>query len=109
MNLLHVLLMAPQTGAQGGGGIQQILFFALIIGVFYFFMIRPQTKKAKAEREFKEKIGKGDKIVTIGGLHGKIVEVNDKTFIIDVENGVKLKIEKTAIAMDATKALEKQA
>jgi preprotein translocase subunit YajC len=74
----------------------------LIIVVFYFFMIRPQLKKSKEQKKFRENIKVGDKIVTIGGIHGKISEVQDTTFMITVEGGVKLKIEKNAISMDSS-------
>jgi preprotein translocase subunit YajC len=63
-------------------------------------MIRPQMKKAKEAKKYRESLKKGDKIITIGGIHGKIVDINDATFIIEVEDGVKLKIEKTAVATD---------
>jgi preprotein translocase subunit YajC len=63
-------------------------------------MIRPQMKKAKDQKKFRESIKVGDKIVTIGGIHGKIAEVAETTFIITVEAGVKLKIEKNAVSMD---------
>ena len=66
-------------------------------------MIRPQMKKAKLEKQFKEGLQKGDKIVTIGGVHGKITEVSDTTFIVEVDTNVKLKIEKTAVSAEATK------
>src|ERR1035437_9911061 len=103
MQTLNILL---QTGASGaGGGASTLIMIGLMVIVFYFFMIRPQMKKAKTEKQFKETVQKGDKIITIGGVHGKILEVNDKTFIIEVEGGNRLKIEKTAISMDATKAL----
>lgn len=105
--LLNVLLMLGNPGTQGGNPIAQFLPIILIIVVFYFFMIRPQTKKAKAEKEFKENLQKGTKIVTIGGVHGKIVDVNDTTFMMEVENGVKMKIEKSAVSMDATKTVNK--
>jgi preprotein translocase subunit YajC len=65
-------------------------------------MIRPQLKKAKDQKKFRENIKVGDKIVTIGGIHGKISDVGDTTFIITVEGGVKLKIEKNAISMDSS-------
>jgi preprotein translocase subunit YajC len=65
-------------------------------------MIRPQLKKAKDQKKFRENIKVGDKIVTIGGIHGKISEIQDTTFMITVEGGVKLKIEKNAISMDST-------
>lgn len=81
----------------------QLLMILLIIVIFYFFMIRPQMKKAKLEKQFKESLQKGDKIVTIGGVHGKIVDVNDTTFIVEVADNVKLKIEKTAVSAEATK------
>ena len=77
----------------------------LIIVVFYFFMIRPQLKKTKEQKKFRENIKVGDKIVTIGGIHGKISDVQETTFMITVEGGVKLKIEKNAISLDASTLL----
>ena len=87
----------------GGGGIQQFMMIGLIIIVFYFFMIRPQMKKAKDEKQFKESIKKGDKVVTIGGVHGKVLDVNEKTFMMEIDNNVKVKIEKSGISAEATK------
>lgn len=99
MNLPHILLMAP-TSKGGGFNLMDMLPLLLIIIVFYFFMIRPQLKKAKEQKKYREEIKKGDKIITIGGIHGKIVEVNDKTFVIEVEGNVRLKIEKAAVSME---------
>jgi preprotein translocase subunit YajC len=65
-------------------------------------MIRPQLKKTKEQKKFRENIKVGDKIVTIGGIHGKISDVQDTTFMITVEGGVKLKIEKNAVSMDSS-------
>jgi preprotein translocase subunit YajC len=96
---LQILLQAPV----GGAGIQQLLMIGLIIVIFYFFMIRPQMKKAKMEKQFKEGVQKGDKVVTIGGVHGRITEVNEKTFMIEVDTNVRLKVEKSAISAEATK------
>lgn len=87
------------------GQIGQFLPLVLIIVVFYFFMIRPQLKKTKEQKKFRENIKVGDKIVTIGGIHGKISDVGETTFMITVEGGVKLKIEKSAISMDASTLL----
>lgn len=101
MNLLSVILMAPQGGE--GSNITSIIFLVLIFGVFWLFMIRPQVKKQKEQQKFKDSINKGDKIVTIGGVHGKILEVQDATFIIEVEGGNRLKIEKTAVSMESSK------
>ena len=94
-----------QAAAPGGGGFGQILFLLLIVVVFYFFMIRPQMRKAKIEKEFRNELKKGDKIVTIGGLHGRILEVADKYFMIEIDTNVKVKIDRSAVAADATKAL----
>ena len=104
MNQLSVILM---MGGQDGQGspVTSIVFLLLIFGVFWLFMIRPQVKKQKAQQKFKESIGKGDKIVTIGGVHGKILEVQDTTFIIEVEGGNRLKIEKSAISMESSQPL----
>ena len=89
--------------ASGGGAGQQLLMILMIVVVFYFFMIRPQMRKAKMEKTFKESLNKGDKVVTIGGVHGKIIEVQDRTFTLEIDNNVKVKIEKTAISAEATK------
>ncbi len=105
MNLLNILLQAPAP-AGGGPGLPNVLLLVAIIVVFYFFMIRPQTKKAKLEREFRESLEKGAKVVTIGGIHGRIVEVNDKTFMVEIDSNVKVRVEKTAIAAEATRALD---
>ncbi len=94
MNLLAVLL-------EGGGLGINVVMFLLIIVVFYFFMIRPQMKKQKEGKKFMESLEKGQKIVTIGGVHGKIEEVRETTLIIGVEGGGKLKVEKRAISPDS--------
>ena len=99
MNPTNILLMA---GGGQAGGLGQFIPLILIIVVFYFFMIRPQLKKSKDQKKFRENIAKGDKIVTIGGMHGKIIDVQDTTFIIEVEGGHKLKVEKSAISMDSS-------
>ncbi len=109
MTLYSILLQAAPAagapGAQSPSALPTLIMIVLMIVVFYFFMIRPQMKKAKVEKNFKEQIVKGDKIVTLGGIHGKIVEVAERTFIIEVEGGNRLKIEKSAISMEATRSL----
>ncbi len=103
MNQLFIL-MAPQAG--GGGGIMSFLPLIAIVVVFYFFMIRPQMKKAKETKKYIEGLKKGDKILTIGGIYGKIVEVrDDATIIMEVEDGSKLKISKNAVSNDASATL----
>ncbi len=85
--------------------IGQFLPMLLIIVVFYFFMIRPQMKKAKDHKKFVEELKKGDKVITTSGIHGKIVEMNDSTFLIEVESGTKIRFEKSSVSLESSKAL----
>ncbi len=78
----------------------------LVMVVMYFFMIRPQSKKAKDQKNFINEIKKGDKVVTIGGIHGRVAKVNDDTLLIEVDGNTKLKIEKSVISMEFTKAAD---
>lgn len=96
MNLMNILLMA---GGQQGGAASSIIMIILMIAIFYFFMIRPQQKRQKEEKKFRESLQRGQKIVTIGGMHGKIVEVKETTVIIEVSHEVKIEMEKASIAM----------
>ncbi len=88
-----------------GGSLMQFLPMILIIVVFYFFMIRPQMKKAKDHKKFIEELKKGDKVITSAGIHGKIVDMNETTFLIEVEGGTKIRFDKSAVSLDASKAL----
>ncbi|MEG1555196.1 MAG: preprotein translocase subunit YajC [Bacteroidales bacterium] len=102
------LLMAPAQGGQQGGGSMTLIFILLIILVFYFFMIRPQQKKQKQVQKYRESLQRGDKIITIGGIHGKITDVQETTFTIEVEDGTKMKIEKAAVAVDGNEVSKKK-
>ncbi|MFH1121487.1 MAG: preprotein translocase subunit YajC [Bacteroidota bacterium] len=104
--LSSILLMGP-TGGQGSG-YQSLIFLGLIMVVFYFLFIRPQAKKAKDLKKFREALKKGDKIITIGGIHGKIIEVQETTFTIEVEDSSRLRVEKSAVAGDASDQLANQ-
>lgn len=105
MNNLSIFLQAsPQ-----GGGSSFIIMMVLMFVVFYFFMIRPQQKKAKEARKFRDNLQKGARVVTIGGLHGKVVDVNEKTVLLEAADGVKLRYEKSAIAMDQSMQLTEEA
>ena len=86
---------------QVGVGGTSLVFFMLIFAVMYFFMIRPQIKKQKKEVAFRDALKVGDKVVTIGGIHGKISEIGKSTVVLDVHNSGKLKVEKSAISMIA--------
>ncbi|WP_299706018.1 preprotein translocase subunit YajC [uncultured Pontibacter sp.] len=88
--------------APDGGMLPQLLMFGAIILVFYFFMIRPQQKKAKDQKKFREELTKGMQVVTIGGLHGRLTAVNDDTVEIEVDKGIRLVFEKSAISLEAT-------
>jgi preprotein translocase subunit YajC len=81
--------------------------FLLMFVVIYFFMIRPQQKKAKAEKEFESALKVGDKIITKSGLHGKVAELADATVVIETMAG-KLKMERSAISMEMSAALNKK-
>lgn len=101
MNKLGILLQIPAETAEGGQGMMtQIMMFGAIFLVFYLFMIRPQMKKQKEAKKFKESLVKGTKVVTIGGVHGKILEIGEETVVIEVEGGNRLKMEKAAIAKE---------
>ncbi|MBD1386306.1 preprotein translocase subunit YajC [Mucilaginibacter rigui] len=91
--------------AGGGLGYQQLIMFGLIAVVFYFFMIRPQMKKQKDQKKYVDELKKGDKVVTTAGIHGKIYEVADTTFLIETEGGGRIRFDKSAVSLDASKAL----
>lgn len=103
MNLNYILLQCGQPAGEGAGkssGYETILMFALLIVVFYFFFIRPQTKKNKEMRKYREALQKGDKVVTIGGIHGKINEVRETTFVLELIDKTRVEIEKSAVSND---------
>src|ERR1700761_5885776 len=90
--------------AGGGLGLQQLVVFGLIAIVFYFFMIRPQVKKQKDQKKYVNELKKGDKVVTTAGIHGRIIDMNETTFLIEVDNG-KIRFDKSEISLEASKAL----
>ncbi|RAU84172.1 preprotein translocase subunit YajC [Pontibacter arcticus] len=93
--------------ATGDGGIlPQVLMFGAIILVFYFFMIRPQQKKASDQKKFRDELTKGMNVVTIGGLHGKLVAIEDATVTIEVDKGIRLTFDKSAISVEATSKVQ---
>jgi preprotein translocase subunit YajC len=91
--------MAPQGGGNAGGGMfSTLIMFALIFMIFYFMIMRPQQKRNKERQAMLDSVKKGDKVVTSGGLHGKVVNVDEKTLLLDVGDNMKLKFDRTAIA-----------
>ncbi|MCD8177835.1 MAG: preprotein translocase subunit YajC [Tannerellaceae bacterium] len=97
MNLLDIVLLQAAAPAGGGFGMETILMMAVIIGIFYFFMIRPQQKKQKAIQKAREAMQPGDRIVTAGGIYGKIREIGDVYMLIEVADGVKIRVDKSQI------------
>ena len=92
-----------QAAAGGGGILGQVFLFGSIILIMYFFMIRPQQKKQKESKKFIEEIKKGDAVVTIGGLHGKVSSVESDTVVLELDRGLKVTVEKSAISLDFSK------
>ncbi len=97
MNLLNILL---QAGLGDGGAYGQIIFLVLIIVVFYFFMIRPQMKKQKELRKFREGLKKGDKVITTGGIYGKVNDIKEDGIMMEIANNVVIKVDKASIIRD---------
>ncbi|MBC6111337.1 preprotein translocase subunit YajC [Pedobacter fastidiosus] len=95
--------------AGGSNMLSTVVPMVLIMVVFYFFMIRPQVKKAKDHKKLVAELGKGDKIITTAGIHGKIVDLNETTFLIEIESGAKIRFDKSAVSLDATKAVAPKA
>jgi preprotein translocase subunit YajC len=87
--------------------IMNFLPMILIVVVFYFFMIRPQMKKAKDHKKFIAELKKGDKVITTAGIHGKIVDMNETTILVETEGGGKIRFDKSAVSLDSSKALNK--
>lgn len=96
-----ILLMAQQGGESGGSGLTMFLPFILIIVIMYFLMIRPQAKKQKEKQKMLEALKKGDNVVTMGGIHGKVTGFTDdgKTVFVKIDDNVKIKVDKSAITV----------
>lgn len=95
---MHAIILQAQ-----GSGWSSMIFMVAIIGIFYFFMIRPQQKKAKDEKKFREEVKKGDLVVTIGGAHGRVAEIEESTFMLEFERGVRIRFSKSSISMESSK------
>ena len=99
MNLISVILQASGAApaAKGQSGYMNILFLVALVAIFYFMMLRPQQQRQKAIRKAREAMKPGDKVVTSGGIHGKIKELGEQTMLIEVSDGVRLRIDKNAV------------
>ena len=100
MNTLYTIAMAPppQGGDPQSSLISTLVMFALIIGIFYFLILRPQQKRQKDRQKLLDAVKKGDKVITTGGLHGTVAGLDEKTVLLQVADNVKMKYERSAIA-----------
>jgi len=97
MNLLSILLQAAAPATGGASNYSGILMMVLIFVVFYFFMIRPQSKRQKEIKKQREAMQVGDKVVTSGGIYGKVKELKDTTVIIEIAENVRIKVDKNSV------------
>ena len=104
MNLLTILLQAQPAGGNQWSG---ILMMVIIVAIFYFFMIRPQQKKQKEIQKAREALKVGDKVITAGGIYGKIKEIGDLYMVIEIANGVNIHIDKTSVFASIEDAQQK--
>jgi len=103
MTLLNILLDGePITTTTRDGGMSMIIMVLLMVVVLYFFMIRPQQKRQKELDQFRSKLGKGDKVMTVGGIHGTVVTVTETTVVILIAEGVEISVEKSCVVADST-------
>ncbi|MDD2381406.1 MAG: preprotein translocase subunit YajC [Mariniphaga sp.] len=98
----NLLMMQPE--GQDANPLMSFLPLILIVVVFYFFMIRPQMKRQKEIRKFRESLAKGDKVVTTGGIYGRIIEVKETTIILEVAKDVHIKVDKNGVIKDMSDA-----
>ncbi len=96
---MNYLLMVQQEGAEANP-LTSFLPLVLIIVIFYFFMIRPQVKRQKELKNFREALAKGDKVVTTGGIYGKVAEIKDNYVLLQIEDNVKIRVDKSAVLKD---------
>jgi preprotein translocase subunit YajC len=90
--------------AGGSANMMNLVFIVGMVAVFYFFMIRPQQKKQKEQKNFLESLKRGDKVVTVGGMHGTVLSIDGNVVLLEADQGVKIKYEKSAISQEQTKA-----
>ena len=104
---MNNIFFLQASNVEDNSGMLYIAFLVAIFVIFYFFMIRPQNKKRKELQNMRESLKKGDSVVTIGGIHGKVVEVKETTIVLSVDTNTKIKVDKSSVSMDeATKLTE---
>ena len=103
MNSLNSILLQ----AQQGGGFGGLIMIVAMIAIFYFFMIRPQQKKQKEIQKAREALKAGDKVITAGGIYGKIKEIGDTYMLIEISDGVRIRVDKTSVFASVADAQQK--
>ena len=98
MRILYIIAMQPQGGTGGGSVWSALVPILLVFLIFYFMILRPQQKKQKDREKLLSSVQKGDKIVTVGGLHGTVIGLEEKTVLVQVADDVKVKLERSAIS-----------
>ena len=98
MSIPQIIAMAPQQGGAEGGLMSTLIMFALIIGIFYFLILRPQQKRQKERQKLLDSVKKGDKVVTAGGMHGTVAGLDEKSLLIQVADNIKLKFDRSAVS-----------
>ena len=108
--IYQILMLGGQgaAGAKGGSEFLNIGTMVLLLVVFYFFLIRPQMKKSKEQKKFREGLKEGDNVITIGGIHGKIVRLEETTVILEMHDKSKLKFERSALVPNSADTLANQ-
>ncbi|MBN2891167.1 MAG: preprotein translocase subunit YajC [Bacteroidales bacterium] len=102
MDFLNFILLdgVPAAGEKAQNPYSMWIMLGLLMVVFYFFMIRPQSKKQKELKKFRESLAEGSKVVTVGGIHGKVAQIKDNTVLLEVAENVRIKIDKASIVQD---------
>ena len=97
----NLLIILSLFGGEEGSPYSMLIMMGLLVVVFYFFMIRPQMKKQKELKKFREELKEGDKVVTVGGMYGKITKIKDTTVILEIESGdARIKVDKNGLVKD---------
>ncbi|MCG8699006.1 MAG: preprotein translocase subunit YajC [Bacteroidales bacterium] len=109
MNLLSIILQATEGAEKAPAFNPQMLLLLAMFAVVFLFMIRPQMKRQKELKNFRESLKKGDKIVTSGGIYGKITSVDDTTVTLEIADGIKIKVDKNAVIKDPSELAQQGA
>jgi preprotein translocase subunit YajC len=98
LNILHMIAMQPQGGSGGGSIFSALVPILLVFLIFYFMILRPQQKKQKDREKLLSSVQKGDKVITVGGIHGTVIGLEEKTVLVQISDDVKVKFERSSIS-----------